>query len=181
MLCAWSNLLLRRIGNSRIFHMTRPDAGELVFPIFAAGYTIYMLWQEIDAGLRQSSILYTMAVGIPVLMLCPIVLWRAFQGAHTGAAAKDALDQAPKASASLLPPLKVIAFLAITIATLLLIETLGYLISFTGFVLASMILLGVRSPLLLAAVPISTVAVVHVIFVMTLELELPKGILGSFL
>lgn len=59
------------------------------------------------------------------------------------------------------------------------IDRLGYAISFSLFVVGVLLAMGVRAPLRVAAIAISTMVLVHVVFIEILDQPLPRGLLES--
>ena len=75
---------------------------------------------------------------------------------------------------------KLVAFIILTVATLLLFHTLGAILSLLVFLVAAMLILGVRNKWVLIIVPVVIIAFVFCVFKLWLKVPLPAGIL-SFL
>ena len=72
---------------------------------------------------------------------------------------------------------KLLAFLGLTLATLLLFRTLGAVIGIFLFLLVSMLILGVKNKLLIVLIPLLMDAFVYLVFKVWLAVPLPAGLL----
>ena len=72
---------------------------------------------------------------------------------------------------------KLLAFLALTLVTLLLFKTLGFVICVFLFLLLSMLVLGVKNKLALLLVPLLMDVCTYLVFVVWLEVPMPSGLL----
>ncbi|ESR26615.1 hypothetical protein N177_0834 [Lutibaculum baratangense AMV1] len=73
------------------------------------------------------------------------------------------------------------AVLLLAILLVVFFQTLGYALGFLLFMVATLLILRVRSPLVVVGVPLATVIVVHFMFVGWFGLPLPAGLLRGIL
>jgi len=71
-----------------------------------------------------------------------------------------------------------ILFVILTLANLLLLNVVGYIVTFFLFSLSLMLILGVRSIKILMLVPVSLILVLYLVFQRWLLIPLPMGFFG---
>ena len=125
---------------------------------------------------QESTIIYGLVLTIPILALAAIVLVQGWRSRRAEPAAAQVEERSEMADG---PGIRrMIAFVALLAVCLLVLESVGYLLTFLGFLVASMLLLGIRSPILLASVSLGVTALVHFLFVGLLGMQFPVGILA---
>lgn len=126
---------------------------------------------------QESTIIYGLVLTIPILALAAIVLIQGWRSRRAKPAAAQA-DERTDTTTDSADVRRMIAFVALLAVCLLVLESLGYLLTFLGFLVASMLLLNIRSPLLIAGVSLGVTALVHFLFVGLLGMQFPVGILA---
>ena len=162
--------------------------GALIVPLLAVAYALYAWWEQAEGAYREDTTQYMMVLIVPVLALAAMVMlqslfegWRRAREERLRAGAPEEPDPARAAAAPadrgrfLRPALLIAASLVLVLA----IDRLGYVISFSLFVVAVLLAMGVRAPLRVAAIAISTMVLVHVVFIEILDQPLPRGLLES--
>lgn len=157
--------------------------GALLVPSLAIAYALYALREQTEEFYREDTTQYMMVLIVPVLVLAGVVIlqslveaWRAGRRAGTpGGRAQgepsEGTDTPSRRGRYLRPGLLVAA----SIALVLVLDPLGYLVAFTLFVAAVLVAMGVRSPGRIAAITACTMVVVHVVFIEILDQPLPRG------
>ena len=164
----------------------RSFLGALIVPLLAVAYALYAWWEQSEGAYREDTTQYMMVLIVPVLALAAMVMlqslfegWRRAREERQRAAAPEEPDAARAAAADrgriLRPTLLIAASLLLVIS----IDWLGYLVAFSVFVVAVLLAMGVRAPLRVAAIAISTMVLVHVVFIEILDQPLPRGLLES--
>ena len=137
----------------------------LILDIFSAAYLFSA------AGLSRQSMMF------PTFLLCGILIFSIMcikQSIHfTVDQTTSPSEDEPKFDFSK----KLLAFLGLTLATLLLFQTLGAVIGIFLFLLASMLILGVKNKLLIVLIPLLMDAFVYLVFKIWLAVPLPAGLL----
>lgn len=154
--------------------MTKLSPGAFVFPACAAAYTGYSLIQQITDEVRNSLLTYALSIGIPIFVLILLAVAGEFVSARKKPT-EGAEDEEP---VNLKRP---VLLVGVGVITFLCLEPLGYLIAFPIFMIGSMLVLELRSPVRMATVTVCTLAFVHFLFVEWLELSLPEGIFEGML
>ena len=161
--------------------------GALIVPLLAVAYALYAWWEQTEGAYREDTTQYMMVLIVPALALAAMVIlqslfegWRRAREERLRAATSGEPDAARATTPAdrgrfLRPALLIAASLLLVLA----IEWLGYVISFSLFVVAVLLAMGVRAPLRVAAIAISTMVLVHVVFIEILDQPLPRGLLES--
>jgi hypothetical protein len=154
----------------------RPALGaDLIIPLLGSSLAIYYLvstaeldWEARSAGLFVGSVLLT---------LCAIQLVRILGAAVTG---RGTLGLGGLLSNTLhnRRRLALIGLVALFIAT---ISWAGTTLGLWLLLIASMLVMGVRSPIRLLAVATTASAVVYVLLILILNTRLPRGILEKLI
>ena len=159
----------------------RSFLGALIVPLLAVAYALYARWEQAEGAYREDTTQYMMVLIVPVLALAAAVIlqslfegWRRAREERLRAAAPTAAVPADRGRI-LRPTLLIAASLLLVLA----IDWLGYLVAFSVFVVAVLLAMGVRAPLRVAAIAISTMVLVHVVFIEILDQPLPRGLLES--
>ena len=166
----------------------RSFLGALIVPLLAVAYALYAWWEQSEGAYREDTTQYMMVLIVPVLALAAMVIlqslfegWRRAREERLRAAAPEEPDAGRAAAAPadrgriLRPTLLIAASLLLVVS----IDWLGYLVAFSVFVVAVLLAMGVRAPLRVAAIAISTMVLVHVVFIEILDQPLPRGLLES--
>ena len=176
----------------------RNTFGALLFPLLAIGYAVFALWEQFSGDYMELTTDYALLLAVPVLvlaglvilcqlfpMLARLVVVRGFvpdlskqdePGFDTAAEAKAPPSKAPPGGTFRIAALVGYAFLLVFS-----IDTIGYLISFSLFVVLVLLAMGIRSTITILMVSLGTILVVHFAFVGLLDLPLPTGVLEDFL
>ena len=159
--------------------------GALIVPLLAVAYALYAWWEQAEGTYREDSIQYMMVLIVPVLALAATVIlqslfegWRRAHGGRLQAGAPDEPDATRAAPADQGRFLRPILLVAASLLLVLAIDWLGYVVSFSLFVVLVLLAMGVRAPLRVAAIALSTIVLVHVLFIEILDQPLPRGLLG---
>lgn len=152
--------------------------GRLLIPSLVILYCGYMIWEQTTGNYRPETRNYAYFMGGIAILLSLIVVARSFLNPSVDA---DEEDQ-PSTPSETAANYRLIAMLLVAaIAVVLTIQTLGYLISFTLFLLAALWILGVRKPVPLLSITVGTMLVVHFGLVKALSLPLPAGLLRGMI
>ncbi len=150
------------------------NAGGLLIPLLASLYAAYMLYEQFSGSYRDSTKNYALLTGGCVLLFAFIVLMQEI----TAAKSQPVERQSAQPSRDHLHRIiRGCAVFALACLLVYLFEWVGYLVGFFAFAALSLVILRVRSPLLLFAVPVGTVLIVHFVFVGWFGLPLPAGLL----
>ena len=137
----------------------------LIMDVFSAAYFLSA------KGLSKQSMMF------PIFLLCGILVFSIMcikQSIHFTVDQTASLSEdEPKFDFSK----KLLAFLGLTLATLLLFRTLGSVIGIFLFLLVSMLILGVKNKLLIVLIPLLMDAFVYLVFKVWLAVPLPAGLL----
>lgn len=137
----------------------------LIMDVFSAAYFLSA------KGLSKQSMMF------PIFLLCGILIFSIMcikQSIHftKEQTVTDSEDE-PRFDFSA----KLLAFLGLTLVTLLLFKTLGAVICIFLFLLISMLILGVKNKLLIILVPLLMDVFVYLVFKVWLAVPLPAGLL----
>ncbi|MDP2739840.1 MAG: tripartite tricarboxylate transporter TctB family protein [Pseudorhodobacter sp.] len=141
---------------------------RFVFPAIALAYTGYMVGEQILKDFQNSTIAYALVLAVPIFLLGAVILVKEIRAGQSGEI-RGTIVAAGTAW-------RTVGFLLLVILFILSFEPLGYALSFLIFTLASMLLLGVRSPVALVVTPVAMVAIVHFLFVRFLGMGFPPGL-----
>ena len=160
--------------------------GALIVPLLAVAYALYAWWEQAEGAYREDTTQYMMVLIVPVLALAAMVIlqslfegWRRAREERLRAGAPEEPDPARATPADRGRFLRPTLLIAASLLLVLAIDRLGYVISFSLFVVAVLLAMGVRAPLRVAAIAISTMVLVHVVFIEILDQPLPRGLLES--
>jgi hypothetical protein len=146
-----------------------PVGGDLVLPILAVLYGIYYLYSIV--GLPFEAQINGFLIIATLFVLVAILLVRTVRDLARGVASLG-LDSLLE-PVSLLP--RRISFLLLTLASLMVIQWLGFTLTTFLFMLSSMLVLGNRSWRALLAVAGVTSAGGYVFFIAILDARFPHG------
>ena len=164
----------------------REILGALIVPLLAVAYALYAWWEQAEGAYREDTTQYMMVLIVPVLALAAMVIlrslfegWRRAREERLRAGASEESDAAREAPADRGRFRRPALLIAASLLLVLVIDRLGYVISFSLFVVAVLLAMGVGAPLRVAAIAISTMVLVHVVFIEILDQPLPRGLLES--
>ncbi len=181
-----------------ILKFNRNTLGALLFPLLAIGYAIFALWEQFTGDYIELTTDYALLLAVPVLILAGLVILCEVFPALTRLAIVRGLvpdpskereqgldvepeEKAEKPKAQTGGFFRVAALVGCAFLLVFTIEAIGYLISFFLFVVLGLLSMGIRSPVTILIVSLSTILVVHFAFVELLDLPLPTGVLEDFL
>lgn len=159
-------------------------AADLVIPLLASAYAIYMIHEQLTGSYRQSTVTYALVIGGAVILLGVLAIIQTLRSASVG---DDVRPSAPVEhrrlgkhgrGEHLIRGLSVFGLVCILVYFF---DFLGYAVGFFLFCAAALVILKVRSPLTLIAVPLCTVLIIHFLFVGWFHLSLPAGMLSGIL
>lgn len=159
--------------------MKANTAGNLIIPVLAIAYAVYMVWEQLAGSYRASTVNYALLTGGAVVLLSAAVIIRSLMAAR---AEPDAASKKTPADAG--QTKRYVRGVAVFVLAALLVysfEWIGYAIGFFAFSLATLQLLDVRSIALNVFIPLGIALVVHFVFVNWLGLPLPAGLLRGVL
>jgi hypothetical protein len=147
----------------------KPVGADLVLPILAVLYGIYYLYSIV--GLPFEAQINGLLIIATLFLLVAILLVRTVRDRAKGAVSLG-LDSLLE-PVSLLP--RRISFLLLTLASLMVIQWLGFTLTTFLFMLSSMLVLGNRSWRVLLAIAGATAAGGYVFFIAILDARFPHG------
>ena len=156
-------------------HETTPPRrpGEAAFAIFLLIVSLVLLQQAYGiAGFSalSSAGVFPMLAAATMVGSIIAVLW---QLRKAPAPADEATEGRLARFSRQILPLTVIVFLALTVAYMLALERIGFLISSLAFLFLSIWYLYRRNPLLIAAISVGALAVIYVVFRYAFSVLLP--------
>lgn len=157
--------------------MNAQSIGRLFIPVLVIVYCSYMIWEQMTGGYREETQYYAYFMGGAAITLAFVVIVRLLMHA-------DPSDQLEDEEADVVEPKQygIVALLVLgAAAAVMAMEPVGYLITFYIFLVFALWVLGVRTLLPLALIPLGTMAVVHFGLVKALGLPLPAGLLRGIL
>jgi len=147
--------------------------GELIIPLVAAGYVVYNLAQQVGARCRPSTLRYSILLAIPILGCVAIIIGRVLVAA--GLSKESTKEPEPRTLARNYK--KLILSLVEAFILVFLLDWVGYILGFFGFLVLALLIMGVRSIGKILAISVAMVVLVYFIFARLLSLPLPLGIL----
>lgn len=157
--------------------------GELVFPVLAVGFSLYMLISQYLNEVRPSVFNYCLLLTVPIIItgLIAIIKFFASKGKREPEEA-EAVDheggvscEAAPAKLNYTKPLLVLFFSALFVV---LLPLLGFLIASFILIACLMPLMGARSLTAIAAVAVLVPLGLYLVFVVLIEMQFPVGIFG---
>ncbi|MDA9982325.1 tripartite tricarboxylate transporter TctB family protein [Gammaproteobacteria bacterium] len=148
-------------------------------PALAITYASYAWWEQRDGLYRADTLLYMRVLMVPVVVLVMAVvvqsLYTAWRATREGGAEPGGNNTDTTESRHYFRPALLICSTGILVYT---INWLGYLISFTLFILVMLIGMGVRSIPRIVIITAGTVLMLHVVFIEILDQPLPRVLLS---
>lgn len=146
---------------------------KLIFPIFGLAVALYMITEQMIGSYTTKSMYYTFGLAIPVVVLSLVQIYKEFVAnpANNSETRDGETDQKMSSEART----RFLAFIATTSICIVALPYLGYIISFSAFMVSTFLIMKMRKPVKIAALVIGTMSVVHFLFVVWLGTSLPKG------
>ena len=152
--------------------------GILMVPVLALAYGAYALWELTTGPFQNATIIYTYAIAIPMLILGAIAVIgdirkpsEAREGGEGDNGADDE-DSTAKGGAR-----RVTLVVLVSLALIVALPYLGYLIGFFIYVLAVLWAVGLKNWVASLIIAVIMAAVVHFVFVGLLGQDLAVGVL----
>jgi len=139
------------------------DYGELIIPVTVVAYIAYNLGMQFYEGYHTSTIAYGLLLAFPLLICLGSIVWGVFRG-----------KVATRPHFALKAPVMLLAVNALLVA---LLPFIGYQIAFAIYLVAAMRWFHVKSWLKIGLLTVAVVVIVHLVFVMWMEVPLPQGVL----
>ena len=155
--------------------MKKIQFGELIVPVIALLYVCYTITSQIVGGLHTDTILYSVFLALFTVVFALVCI------------AKNFTDQSeeklePEKQAAHKSAIKrMLLFLGWAALILGSLPYLGYIISFTIYLFVMLWKLQVRPLKKTIIITLSSVLLIHFVFVVWVGLPLPKGILEEIL
>ncbi len=152
--------------------------GILLVPVMALAYGAYALWELTTGPFQHATIIYTYAIALPMLILGAIAVAGDFRHpekareSEEAAVSGDDQDETVKGGGR-----RVTLVILVSLALVLALPFVGYLIGFFLFVPAVLWAVDLRNWVAGLIIAVIMAAVVHFIFVGVLGQDLPVGIL----
>lgn len=147
----------------------RSIGADLVIPVVAAGYALYYIYTILDYPIEAQ--INGLFLGLVLCLLVAIMLVRS--------ALQWMRGEVDFGMRRLLAPVSMIparlAFMALTIAYIVVIPWLGFALTTYLFILGCLLALGVRSRRTLLLMPLLSAAGGYVFFIAMLNTRFPKG------
>lgn len=157
--------------------------GELIFPVLAVGFSLYMLISQYLKDARPTVFNYCLLLTIPIVITGLIAIIKFFVSTPKSEPEDaETVDQAEEISCETAPvelnytkPLLVLLFSALFV---ILLPLLGFLIASFILIACLMPLMGARSLAGIALVSILVPSGLYLVFVVLIEMQFPVGIFG---
>ncbi len=164
--------------------MKADTLGQFIVPVGAIAYSAYMILEQFRPGSNDSTRDYAMVAGGLAIVLSVAVIVRALWSIWSSrpAAASDEPESELPSEQKTEMRRRYIQMGLLILATALLVaffEPVGYVISFFIYMVATLLIVDVRSVKQILAISIVTTAIVHFLFVQWLGVTLPAGLLAS--
>lgn len=153
--------------------ITKAHLGAILFPLLAAGYSTFSLWEHLTKDYRDLTVNYGLFVNIPVLLLAAIAIVR-FLIVEGALEERSSFESGPAVTQDTQShkPIGLIVLSALLVVT---IDWIGYIIGFFAIVVLGLYLMGIRKHILIFSMAIVTTILIHFVFVQILQLQLPAG------
>jgi hypothetical protein len=146
---------------------------ELILPVLASVYGIYAITEQYLTGARYSSISYTALLAAPILVCGTVIVVKKVRKAGADGSDTSADDTEPAGPTHFK---RLGLFFAGMVATVALLEILGYIVAFFLFLTIAFRGLGARSPKVILLLTIGALVFIYLVFGLWLGLDLPMGI-----
>ncbi len=157
--------------------------GELIFPVLAVGFSLYMLITQYLKDVRPTVFNYCLLLTIPIVITGLIAIIKFFVSTRKRESEEaGTVDQEGEVSCETAPvklnytkPLLVLFFSGLFVV---LLPLLGFLIASFILIASLMPLMGARSLAGIAAVSVLVPLGLYLVFVVLIEMQFPVGIFG---
>lgn len=156
--------------------MNTQTLGRLFIPLLVIAYCGYMIWEQTMGSYRAETRNYAYFMGGVAIVLAIVVIVRSLLNKDPADQDDEPVGQTAWANYRMMGLLLLGA-----VCVVLTIESLGYLVTFSVFLLFALWVLGVRTPTPLFLIPLGTMIVVHFVLVKALSLPLPAGFLRGLI
>ena len=153
--------------------LTKDHLGAVLFPLLAAGYSTFSLWEHFTKEYRDLTVNYGLMVNVPVLVLAAIAIAR-FLFVEGALEERSSFEGEPT-STGVTQPYKPIGLIVLSALLVVTIDWVGYLIGFFALIVLALYIMGIRRHVLIFSMAIVTTIIIHFIFVQILQLQLPPG------
>jgi hypothetical protein len=152
-----------------------PLGADLVIPLLALGFALYFFWSITDLAWEAKA--NGVVIGVALLALVVIQVARIALAVAQGRGdlRADPLWQPRDVL------LKRIGMVAVTVAFILLLQTLGLTLSLFASMVAALWLMGVRRPSLVLGIAFAVAAAAYVLFIAVLDAGFPHGLIEKIL
>lgn len=147
----------------------KPKGDELVFPLMALAFAVYYLYTIM--GLSWEAQINGVLFGSVLIFLIAVFLLKTFIDRQRGKISFKFKTFVFKSSSQMTR----VWFLLLAIAYVVVIPWTGFTLTTFGFLVAAMLLLGVRSPVRLFAISLAMSVSGYLFFITLLKTRLPAG------
>ncbi len=152
-------------------------AGALVVPGIAVIYALHSLWELTTGAYRPATVIYTYVIVVPLIFLAAIIVVRAFL---KGDPSEDIGGETEVERAAVVwegRGKRLFLVIAMTFALIATMTWVGYVFGFFIYVSSVLWIMNVREikPILIIAVVMTMI--VHFVFAIVLDQDLPQGVL----
>jgi putative tricarboxylic transport membrane protein len=151
--------------------------GMLLVPFLALAYGTYALWELTTGPFQNATVIYTYVIAVPMLILGAIAVAGDLKKPSEAREAEDASGADDDDSATEGGARRVTLVVLVSLALILTLPYVGYLIGFFIFVIAVLWAVGLRNWIASLIIAVIMAAVVHFVFVGLLGQDLPVGVL----
>lgn len=150
----------------------RPSLSEFVIPVFAIAAVIAVLLPQILDHYATETIIYGALLGVPLLLLA-VVAFAQVAVRHWRCSAHARVSRRARHYGQLL------LLIAATAALIYFIDTIGYLLGLALYLVFIGRMFYRRSWTVLLLLTFCTVGLIHFVFVVEFQLQLPPGFIGK--
>ena len=152
-----------------------PLGADLVIPLLALGFALYFFWSITDLAWEAKANGVVIGVALVALVVVQIARIALAVAQGRGDLRTDPLWQPRDVL------LKRIGMVAVTVAFILLLQTLGLTLSLFASMAAALWLMGVRRPSLVLGIAFAVAAAAYVLFIAVLDAGFPHGLIEKIL
>lgn len=147
--------------------------GELIFPIVVAAFTIYIIWDQIIAGHRILSIMYSCVLGVPLIILGTIIVLKFINSRRAG----KTTNRYEKKDEAANYPKSVLFFLFGNMALVASLNLIGYIPAIFIFLVICLWFTANLSISRILVLSAGVTIFIYIAFEVYLKLDLPHGFL----
>lgn len=152
-----------------------PLGADLVIPLLALGFALYFFWSITDLAWEAKANGVVIGVALIALVVIQVARIALAVAQGRGDLRTDPLWQPRDVL------LKRIGMVAVTVAFILLLQTLGLTLSLFASMAAALWLMGVRRPSLVLGIAFAVAAAAYVLFIAVLDAGFPHGLIEKIL